>query len=77
MIVADDSGCGEVVGKTAGGQVVPIGSVEALASAIDAVLNAPGSWRARAAESWAHIRNAYSEERVCEQLEELYLGMVA
>ena len=77
VIVADDSGCGEVVGKTAGGQVVPIGSVEALASAIDAVLNAPGSWRARAAESWAHIRNAYSEERVCEQLEELYLGMVA
>ena len=34
VIVAGDSGCGEIVSQTGGGQVVPLGDVDALARAI-------------------------------------------
>jgi glycosyltransferase involved in cell wall biosynthesis len=77
VIVADDCGCGEVVAKLRGGQVVAAGSVEALAVAIRRVLEEPGSWRNRAVESQAAIRSAYGDRAVSAELEALYLGMVA
>jgi len=49
VIVADDSGCGEVVRATGGGQVVPLGDADALARAIESVLKDPTAWRAAAA----------------------------
>jgi glycosyltransferase involved in cell wall biosynthesis len=77
VIVADDSGCAEVVGNADGAQVVALGSVSALAEAIQNVLDAPSVWRDRAARSSAHVRSTYGEERVCAQIEALYLGMLS
>src|SRR5712691_1217150 len=75
VVVADDSGCGEVVRATGGGQVVPLGNAEALARAIDAVLDDPTSWRAAATLAQARIRATYGADVVCAQLEQLYQGM--
>lgn len=77
VIVADDSGCGEIIRRLPGGQVVPLGSVEALATAIEAVLKSPDAWRARVADSTTELRRAYGQDHVCAQLESLYLEMVA
>ena len=77
VIVADDSGCGEIVGRTGGGQVVPAGDVNALARAIAAILDAPSSWRAATLPAAGFIRGAFGDDVVCAQLEQLYLDMVA
>ena len=42
VVVADDSGCGEVVGQLDGAQVVAVGDPQALAAAIEAVLERAG-----------------------------------
>ena len=76
VIVADDSGCGEVVRHTGGGQVVPLGNVEALARAIGAVLDAPSAWRAATVRAADRIRATYGDDVVCEQIEQLYREMV-
>jgi glycosyltransferase involved in cell wall biosynthesis len=77
VIVADDSGCGEVVRATGGGQVVPLGNAEALARAIEGVLEEPSGWRAAAADAQVRIRATYGADVVCAQLDELYREMVA
>jgi glycosyltransferase involved in cell wall biosynthesis len=77
VIVADDSGCAEIVRASSGGQVVPLGDAEALARAIDAVLQEPSAWRAVVAGAQAQIRSTYGASVVCAQLERLYGGMVA
>lgn len=77
VIVADDSGCGEIVGRAGGGQVVPAGDVAALARAINAILDAPSSWRAATVPAAGFIRTAYGDDVVCAQLEQLYIDMVA
>src|SRR5438034_1069928 len=40
VVVADDSGCGEII-RQAGGDVVPLGDADALALAIDRILDDP------------------------------------
>lgn len=77
VIVADDSGCGEIVSRTGGGQVVPVGDVDALARAIGAVLDAPSSWRAATVPAAGIIRSAFGDDVVCAQLEQMYIDMVA
>ena len=77
VIVADDSGCGEVVRATGGGQVVPLGDADALARAIDARAGGPAAWRAAAADAAARVRAAYGDDVVCAQIEGLYGEMVA
>ncbi len=76
VIVADDSGCGEIVRETGGGQVVPLGDADALARAIEAVLQSPATWRAAAADAQVHIRATYGEDVVCSQIEEMYREMI-
>ena len=76
-IVADDSGCGEVMRAMGGGPVVPLGDVDALARAIDGVLAAPSEWRAAAADAGRRVRAAYGGDVVCAQLEHLYGDMIA
>src|SRR5262245_7927775 len=76
VVVAGDSGCGEVVHATGGGAVVPAGDVEALTTAIDAVLNAPARWKAAAATAASRVRAAYGAGAVCSQLEHLYNDIV-
>jgi glycosyltransferase involved in cell wall biosynthesis len=77
VVVADDSGCGEVVRATGGGQVVPLGDAGALARAINDVLDGPSRWRAAADAAAVRIRAAYGDDGVCAQLEQLYGEMVA
>jgi glycosyltransferase involved in cell wall biosynthesis len=76
VVVAGDSGCGEVVHATGGGAVVPAGDVDALSTAIDAVLNAPARWRAAASTAGSRVRAAYGSDAVCSQLEHLYNEIV-
>ncbi len=77
VIVADDSGCGEIVRATGGGQVVPLGDADALARAIERVLEDPSGWRAAAADAAVRVRAAYGEAPVCAQLDQLYTEMIA
>jgi glycosyltransferase involved in cell wall biosynthesis len=77
VIVADDSGCGEVVCATGGGQVVPLGDAGALARAIEGVLKDPSAWRAAAVAAAVRVRAAYGDSVVCSQIEELYRELVA
>ena len=77
VIVADDSGCGEVVRATGGGQVVPLGDADALARAIESVLKDPTAWRAAAAAAAVRVRAAYGDSVVCLQIEALYGELVA
>lgn len=76
VVVANDSGCGEVVASMGGGLVVQ-GDAAALQSAIDHILAAPEHWRAAAAEAARRIRGTCAPDVVCAQLEDLYRGMVA
>ncbi len=72
VVVAGDSGCGEVVHATGGGEVVPAGDVDALATAIDRVLSAPAHWKAAATSAADRVRTSYGGDAVCAQLEHLY-----
>lgn len=73
VVVADDSGCGEIVREIGGGQVVRQGDAEALAHAIENVLFDPARWRAAAADGQCRVRAAYSADVVCSQIERMYL----
>jgi glycosyltransferase involved in cell wall biosynthesis len=76
VIVADDSGCGEVVARTGGGARVPVGDAAALAWAIDAVLTTPERWRAAAVDAADRVRALYGPDVVCAQLEQMYRDML-
>jgi len=76
VIVAGDSGCGEIVRQTGGGQVVPPGNVDALARAIATMLDAPAEWRAATGPAAGRIRAAFGEDVVCTRIEQLYNEMV-
>lgn len=76
VVVANDSGCGEVVSAVGGGLVVP-GHHGALRAAIEQILLAPARWRAAAAEAAGRVRATYATEIVCSQLEWLYREVVA
>ena len=75
VVVADDSGCGEVISSVGGGAVVPAGDVEALMSAIAAALDDPERHRSGAIEAAARVRERYSRDAVCRALEEVYLEL--
>jgi len=76
VVVADDSGCGEVIRAAGGGQVVPIADVRALAHAIESVLSCPSLWRAAAVDAAEGVRAAYGGEVVCAQVEKMYREML-
>lgn len=72
VVVADDSGCGEIVAAVGGGRVVPLGDVEALAGAMAAALDDPETARREAAEAADRVRQSYGSEPVCRAWERLY-----
>ena len=76
VIVAGDSGCGEVVGATGGGLIVPGGDASALASAIASVLSDPDRWRAAAAHAARRVRQTYKPAAVTALLEQAYTSLV-
>jgi glycosyltransferase involved in cell wall biosynthesis len=77
VVVADDSGCGQVVGPLAGAQVVPHDDVRAVAAAIDRVLADPPRWRAAARRGAAAIREKYGADAIAGTLESIYRGVLA
>ncbi len=72
VVVADDSGCGEVVRDIGGGLVTPLGDVEALASAINSVLDNDSEWRSAASRAAERVRAQYGDSVVCSRLERVY-----
>ena len=76
VIVSDDSGCGEVVRSTGGGQVIAAGDPWALTDALRRALASQRSGRAMAADAAIRARALYGDDIVCAQLEQLYSDMV-
>lgn len=72
VVVADDSGCGEIVAAIGGGLVTPLGDPAALAVAIRQVLEAPERWRQAARAAAAHVRARFNGAAVVEQLDAIY-----
>ena len=75
VVVAGDSGCGEVIGQIGGGKVVPVGDVGGLADAIDAILDDPRHWRAAAAIAGDRARATFGEDVVAGRVELMYAEM--
>jgi glycosyltransferase involved in cell wall biosynthesis len=75
VVVADDSGCGEVVGATGGGLVVA-GSEDAFRQGIDAVLRHPDVWRPAATAAGLVVRERFGADAVGAQLEDVYADVV-
>jgi glycosyltransferase involved in cell wall biosynthesis len=76
VIVAGDSGCGEMVRGVGGGRIVPVGDAAALALAIREVLDDPARWRGEVPSAQSRIRQQYAADVVCGQLEAVYQQMV-
>lgn len=76
VVVANDSGCGEVIGDTGGGLVVPPGDPDALRAAFGDVLDRPKHWRLMAGGARQTLTR-YSSERVAADLEALYKNVRA
>jgi glycosyltransferase involved in cell wall biosynthesis len=76
VVVSDDSGCGEVVRATGGGEVVPPGDPAGLANTIQRVLDAPRVWRAAAAGAAVRVRAAFGADTIAARLSRLYESMV-
>ncbi|MGH7320500.1 MAG: glycosyltransferase [Candidatus Rokuibacteriota bacterium] len=72
VIVSDDSGCGEVIGRAGGGSVVRRGDAAALAEAITRMLGGARTWRQAALDARERVRRLYGWDTVREQLEALY-----
>jgi len=77
VVVADDSGCGEIVRAAGGGAVIPVGDVDACAQAIRRALASPVESRAAAASAAARIRLAYGARTVVTGLENVYRELVS
>ena len=76
VVVAGDSGCGEVIAAAGGGAVVGLGDVEAMARAFHAVIAAPDLWRRRAREAAVHVRARYASDVVAAAMSDLYQDLM-
>jgi glycosyltransferase involved in cell wall biosynthesis len=71
VVVSDDCGCGEIIRAVGGGLAVP-GRADAIAGAIDRILDNPAEWRAAAVNAAARVRATYGADDVCGKLEGVY-----
>jgi glycosyltransferase involved in cell wall biosynthesis len=76
VVVADDSGCGEVISGTHGGLVVAQGDAGELARAITVIIDEPDTWRAAARRAADRVREWYAAPGICAQLEAVYEEVV-
>jgi glycosyltransferase involved in cell wall biosynthesis len=77
VVVADDSGCGEVIASVGGGSIVPLNDDRTLAQAIDGMLRELDVWRARLPEAAASIRVRFGSDVVAAALDDVYQELVA
>jgi glycosyltransferase involved in cell wall biosynthesis len=75
VVVANDSGCGEVIDQIGGGLAVP-GNADAIASALRTILADAAQWRMRAGQAGERARERYSSDAVCAELERTYGEML-
>jgi glycosyltransferase involved in cell wall biosynthesis len=76
VVVADDSGCGEVIRATGGGQVVRAGDAGALSAAINLVIQEPERWRAEAVAAALRVRELFGNDVVCDQVVDQYRAIL-
>jgi glycosyltransferase involved in cell wall biosynthesis len=76
VIVADDSGCGEIVADVGGGLLVPPGDRDALAAAIARVLESRPAWSEPVAAAAARIRRRFAPDAISDQLESIYRAVL-
>jgi glycosyltransferase involved in cell wall biosynthesis len=72
VVVGDDSGCAEVIHQTGGGVCVPYGDENALASAIDAIIQDAEEWKSRARTAATRVRALYAADVISARLQTLY-----
>ncbi len=72
VIVANDCGCGDIINAVGGGIVTPLGDVDALAHAINLLLESIAAWRAHAADAGVRVRASYGHQIVTLQLQAVY-----
>ncbi len=77
VVVAGDSGCGEIVAETGGGIVVTVGDVAGLSAAIRSILSSPKEWRRRARVAAGRVRARFGGHVVAEKLDALYHELIA
>ena len=77
VVVANDSGCGEVIARTGGGQVLPHGDPAALARAIGDVLDRPGHWRDLAMDARSRVHELYDADTIAARMADVYADVVA
>lgn len=76
VVVADDCGCGEVIGRTGGGEIVSAGDLVGLTTALSRVLGSPEAWREPVAAATVRIRRWFGRATVAAELETLYRRLV-
>jgi glycosyltransferase involved in cell wall biosynthesis len=76
VVVAGDSGCGEVVTEVGGGLVVPPGDPVQLRAGIETILADLTAWRLKAADARERCER-YSSDRVAAALETTYARVLA
>jgi glycosyltransferase involved in cell wall biosynthesis len=77
VVVAGDSGCGEIVADTGGGVIVPVGDDAALSAAIRSILASPREWRQRAREAAGRVRTRFGGHVIAEKLDVLYHELIS
>jgi glycosyltransferase involved in cell wall biosynthesis len=77
VVVAGDSGCGDLIGATGGGVVVPVNDAISLARAIDGVLAHNDAWRIKAQHAQRHVRETYGDAVVGGALEGVYEEVIS
>jgi phosphatidylinositol alpha-1,6-mannosyltransferase len=77
VIVAGDSGCGEVIRAVGGGQVVSEPDPRALADAIRRALDRLPQARAEAMAAQRRVRELYAPDAVCAAVEAMYREIMA
>jgi len=78
VIVCNDSGAGEVIGRVGGGEVVPVDDVDSLAYAIASMLDvvSNASWRDRAHMAGRKVRQRFDADVICERLDAVYREVI-
>ena len=76
VVVADDSGCGEVQRELGGGLVVPYGDPSLLAGALFSILHDQLQWQEAAEQAKARIPSIYGSDIVAGQLEAIYRELI-
>jgi len=72
VVVANDSGCGEVIGRVGGGLAVAPGDPAALARALAELLAAPERWREAVRDAALAVRRLFGADAVAAACEEIY-----